>query len=335
MSRARSSRIASIVRSSDPGTLVIASCTSGAMRIDAQLDLAHAGVANAIGFRLAQQDAVGLDLDVEHQPARVGQQLEQVAPQQQLAAAEDQEQRAGGGELIEDAADLRGGQLAMIVVIEIAVHAPLVAAVGQIELHRQRHVGGRGRDPRPAASRRPSAHPRASAGPSTALGAGRRRDESSTMPCAARRSRKSTASWRPVSRSTSNSGQTTPADDLAERGAAVRRLPEQRAELVEDVEARIVGREDHHLAGDPSRGETLGPGDEDVAHAIAVQTSRSGVKVRRRRTGTDARQLADRVEHLAPGRGVGREEQEVAHHRADPSAAVSGATRVRVPCSSR
>ena len=85
--------------------------------------------------------------------ARVRQELEEVLPQQQLAAAEDQEQRAGRGELVEDRLDFGGGHLAVVVVIEIAVDAALVAAVGEIELHRERNALRPARDPRPACIR--------------------------------------------------------------------------------------------------------------------------------------------------------------------------------------
>ena len=112
----------------------------GPVRVDADLHLADAEIADAVRFTLAHENRVGLELDVEPELARIGEQLEEVLAEQQLSAAEDQEQRAFGRELVEHVLDFGGGQLAVIVVIEIAVHAALVAAVGEIELHRQRHA---------------------------------------------------------------------------------------------------------------------------------------------------------------------------------------------------
>ena len=66
--------------------------------------------------------------------------FEKIFAQENLAAAQGQEEDAGVGDLIEQILDLGGGHLAMIVVIEIAVHAALVAAVGQIELRAERDV---------------------------------------------------------------------------------------------------------------------------------------------------------------------------------------------------
>src|SRR5437867_12866680 len=49
------------------------------------------------------------------------------------AAADRQEEDARGGELIEDVLDLGERHFAVIVVIEVAVDAALVAALGQVE----------------------------------------------------------------------------------------------------------------------------------------------------------------------------------------------------------
>ena len=55
------------------------------------------------GVPLADQDGVGLDLDREEQPARVRENVEEVLAQEDLAAAEGQEEDAGVGELVEQA----------------------------------------------------------------------------------------------------------------------------------------------------------------------------------------------------------------------------------------
>ena len=90
--------------------------------------------------RLRDQHRVGLDLDVELQRPRIGEQLEEVLAEQQLAAAENQEHRAGRRQLIEHVLHFGRRHLAVIVVVEIAVHATLVAAIRQIEMHRQRNA---------------------------------------------------------------------------------------------------------------------------------------------------------------------------------------------------
>src|SRR5438132_1419843 len=61
--------------------------------------------------------------------------LQEVLPHKDLAAAEDQEEDAGLGELIEHVLDLGGGHLALVVVVEITVHAALVAAVGDVDMN--------------------------------------------------------------------------------------------------------------------------------------------------------------------------------------------------------
>lgn len=62
----------------------------------------------------------------------------QIRPHEDFAAADVQKERARCRQLIQQAQDFGGRHLAVIVVIEIAVDAALVAAVGQIQLHAQR-----------------------------------------------------------------------------------------------------------------------------------------------------------------------------------------------------
>ena len=122
-------------RSGDQGDRVV---DFRPMRVDADLHPFDAQRADAPGLRLLDQDGVGLDLDREHQPARVLEDVEQIRPEEDLAAADGEEEDAGGGELIEQILDLGECHLAVIVVIEITVHAPLVAAVGEVELRAER-----------------------------------------------------------------------------------------------------------------------------------------------------------------------------------------------------
>src|SRR5262245_40897944 len=87
----------------------------GPVRVDADLYRADAEIAEAVRLPLAEKNRVGLQLDVETERARVAEKLEQILAEEQLAAAEDQEERSGGRELIEHALDFGGGQLAVVV----------------------------------------------------------------------------------------------------------------------------------------------------------------------------------------------------------------------------
>ena len=66
--------------------------------------------------------------------------LKEIAAHQHFATTEREEECAGGGELIEHAGDLVEGHFAVIVMIEIAMNAALIAAIGDVELHAQRNV---------------------------------------------------------------------------------------------------------------------------------------------------------------------------------------------------
>ena len=62
--------------------------------------------------------------------------------QEDFAATEGEDKDASLGHLIEQMLDLGSRHLAVIIVIEIAVDAPLVAAIGQVELNTERDVPG-------------------------------------------------------------------------------------------------------------------------------------------------------------------------------------------------
>ena len=66
--------------------------------------------------------------------------LEEVPAHQDFAAAQDEEEHAGFGQLIEDVAHLGRGHLTVVVVIEIAMLAALVAAVRDVQVGAQRHA---------------------------------------------------------------------------------------------------------------------------------------------------------------------------------------------------
>ena len=63
----------------------------------------------------------------------------EIPAQEDLAAAQDEKERARLGELVERRLDLGERHLAVIVRVEITVNAPLVAPVRQMEVHAQRN----------------------------------------------------------------------------------------------------------------------------------------------------------------------------------------------------
>ena len=64
----------------------------------------------------------------------------EVLAQKWFTAAKRQDQGACGSRLKEHSLNLIGRHLAMIIVIEIAVHATLVAAIGHVEMKAERNA---------------------------------------------------------------------------------------------------------------------------------------------------------------------------------------------------
>ena len=112
----------------------------GTVRVHANLNRVHGQFAKSPGFLFMDHDRVGLDLHVEHETARVFDKLKEVAAHKDLAAAESKKKNASLGELVEDVLDFRGRHLAVVVVIEIAMHTALVAAIGDVQVHGERHA---------------------------------------------------------------------------------------------------------------------------------------------------------------------------------------------------
>src|SRR5437879_7660696 len=110
------------------------------VRIDTDLNRLHSELAEPSRLRLADQHGIGLELDAKSEGSRVFQDFKKILAQENLAAAESENENAGLGHLLEQVLDLGGGHLAVVVVIEIAVNALLVAAVGKIEVRAERHA---------------------------------------------------------------------------------------------------------------------------------------------------------------------------------------------------
>jgi hypothetical protein len=96
--------------------------------------------AKLLRFGLADHHTIRFDLDVEKQAARVFYEFEKIAAHEDFAAAEGEKENSGLGKLIEHAFDFGGGHLAMVVVIQIAMHAALVASEGNIHVDGERHA---------------------------------------------------------------------------------------------------------------------------------------------------------------------------------------------------
>ncbi len=138
-------------RSSDPATSVMLSWTS-AMGVDADCDRFQPQFGEAPGLDGSLIRMALVLILTENISRRACSGMSQRSGRRKISAPLDpgaptartvrrgwdcQEEGLGGGELIEEAGDLGERHLAVIVVIEVAVDAPLVAAAGQIQLSAQ------------------------------------------------------------------------------------------------------------------------------------------------------------------------------------------------------
>src|ERR1700674_342281 len=110
------------------------------MRVDADLHLLYAQLANAPSLLLADHYAVGFQLDVEQQAARVFHDFEEIAAHEDFSAAKSKEEDSSIRELGQNVFDLGRRHLAMVVVIHIAVNATLVATIGDVKMHTDRNA---------------------------------------------------------------------------------------------------------------------------------------------------------------------------------------------------
>ena len=124
-----------IERTGDFGDTVV---DLGAVRVDADLNLLDVEFAKAACFPFADEDGVGFQFYVEAERAGVLDDFENVRTYQWFAAADGEKEDACGCELIESGFDFGGGHFAVAVVLEIAVFAALVAAIGDVEMDGER-----------------------------------------------------------------------------------------------------------------------------------------------------------------------------------------------------
>src|ERR1700749_1829848 len=105
------------------------------MRIDTDLHLFDVEFTQPSRFLFANQDCVGFQFYVEAKGAGVLDDLENIRTDKRFAAADREEENAGGCKLIERGKYLGGGHFAVAVVFEIAMFAALVTAIGNVEMN--------------------------------------------------------------------------------------------------------------------------------------------------------------------------------------------------------
>src|SRR5580692_3496730 len=110
----------------------------GAMRVDADLHGVDTKAANQRRLFFLDQDRVGLELHIEGQLARAPYDRKYILAQHRLAAADSQQKYTRIGHLYEQAFDFVVAQFALIVVIEVAMDASLVATPGDVEMNAER-----------------------------------------------------------------------------------------------------------------------------------------------------------------------------------------------------
>src|SRR5580698_9679167 len=110
------------------------------MRIHADLDLVDSQFTQTPRLRLANHDCVRLQLYIEEQSARIFDDLEKITAHQHFTTTNRKKKNSGLGKLREYVLDLCRRHLAVIVVVKIAVHAALVAAIGNIQVHTERNA---------------------------------------------------------------------------------------------------------------------------------------------------------------------------------------------------
>src|ERR1700693_913497 len=110
------------------------------MRVDTDLHLLDAELTKSSGFLLADHHSVGLDFHVEQQLPSSFDDFKKIPAHENFPATEGEEEYAGVGELGKHVGDLRRRHLAMVIMIEVAMHAALIATVRDIEVNAERQA---------------------------------------------------------------------------------------------------------------------------------------------------------------------------------------------------
>jgi len=107
--------------------------------VEADVDLGDAQRGEAPGVGSRKKDAVGFESEAEKERAGMFDDFEDVRAEQDLSAAEAEKKGPGGGQLVQEVLDLGGVHFRGAAVIEIAVHAILVAPPGQVQVNAEGH----------------------------------------------------------------------------------------------------------------------------------------------------------------------------------------------------
>src|SRR5579871_1383747 len=110
------------------------------MGINADLNGLDAKCFDAPRFILPDQHCIRLELHAKHQAPGIFQDFEKVLANEDFAAAEGQNEHARLGHFVEQVSDLCQRHLAVIIVVQITMHAALVAAIGDIQLDAERDI---------------------------------------------------------------------------------------------------------------------------------------------------------------------------------------------------
>src|SRR5260370_17769392 len=186
----------------------------GPVRVNTDLHRLDTQFANKIRLLLADHEGVGLDLYIESQLARVPEDIEEIHAHQHFAAAQRKKENSRVGKLIEETLQLQKGHLAVVIVIQVAVHTALVTAVSDVQVCAERDAQFQGPGVKLLHERGRHRPLSASAGDGLAgsfVSNRRPRSASSLTRCS--------ASARATSGSTSNSAQTLPLT-ISQRGVA-------------------------------------------------------------------------------------------------------------------
>src|ERR1700737_1355619 len=105
------------------------------MRVNTDLDGLNAEVAKKIGFFFANHERVCFYFDIEHPLARMPQNIEEIHAHQDFPAAEREKENPRLGKLIEQSLDFFKRHFSVVIVVQIAVHAALVTAIGHIQVN--------------------------------------------------------------------------------------------------------------------------------------------------------------------------------------------------------
>src|ERR1700731_4138320 len=110
------------------------------MGVNADLNRLDAEFAKKIGFFFANHERVGFFFDIEHPLARMPQNIEEIHAHQDFAAAQREKEDSRLGKLIKQSLHFFKRHFSVVIMVQIAVHAALVTAIGNIQVNVEGHT---------------------------------------------------------------------------------------------------------------------------------------------------------------------------------------------------